>query len=221
MIVAIFIPLICLLGIITGVAYLLANISYIPEEVDGMGNSTPYVSPKVVNSIIQHLPYVEGILFGFNGLIFVNLISSLRSEQEEVIKELNKAEMEQLKYVAEAKVFSSEPSSEPKRPKTDYDFLIQMCQSKMGGYVRIYEDVSRVIKVDVLIEFCILFFLVTSVLTTFLGLGKIDETLGLKAVTFMTPLVLILFAFLFNSIMIVGLARTRPIEHVYVEYGKE
>ena len=221
LIIAIFVPLICLLAIVTGVAYLVANISYIPEKIDDIENSTPYVPHKIANSIIQHLPYVEGILFGFNGLIFVHLMSSLKSEQGEAVKGMDKAEMEQFKYVAEEKSFSSKSSSRRKIPKPDYDLLIQICQNKMDGYVRIYEDISRTIKVNTAIEIITLFSLMISVLTTFLAFGKINETFGLDAVTFMNPVVFVLVAFFSNSIMIVGLAVTRPIEHVYVYFEKE
>jgi len=214
LIIAIVVPIICLLGIITGLAYLIAGIAYIPEKIDDIENSTPYVPPKVASSIIHQLPYVEGILFGFNGLIFVHLMSSWKSEQEEAMKEMHKAEMEQFKYVAEEKAFS-ESSSKRKRPKTDYDFLIQMCLQKIDGYIEIYEDISRAIKVDVLTEIAILFFLVISVLTTFLAFGKIDETFGLDMVTFSTPLIFVFLTIVLNSMMIVGLAITRPIEHVY------
>lgn len=220
LITAIVAPIICLLGIITGLAYLLAGIAYIPEKINDIENSTPYVPPKVASSIIHQLPYVEGILFGFNGLIFVHLMSSWKSEQEEAIKEMHKVEMEQFKYVAEEKAFS-ESSSKHKRPKTDYDFLIQMCLQKMDGYVKVYEDISRVIKVDVLTEIVILFFLVISVLTTFLAFGKIDETLGLDMFTFSFPLIFVFLTIVLNGLMVVGLGITRPIEHIYVLHEKK
>ena len=147
-------------------------------------------------------------------------MSSWKSEQEEAIKEMHKVEMEQFKYVAEEKAFSESPSKH-KRPKTDYDFLIQMCLQKMDGYVKIYEDISRVIKVDVLTEIAILFFLVISVLTTFLAFGKIDETLGLDMFTFSVPLIFVFLTIVLNGLMVVGLGITRPIEHIYVLHEKK
>jgi len=217
------VTLVCVLGgLFVGVDYVLERISYIPEKIDDIENTTPYIPPDAAKSIVQYLPQIEGILFGFSGLIFVHTMSSSKSLRQEVMKELYKVEMEQFKYVAEAKDILSESSSQPKKAKIDYDFLIQMCQEKMIEYIKIYKGINEAVKVGTLIEAVIVVLLGISFFATFLANGRINENIGLDVTTFRLPIVLVLGAVFLIGLSIISTAvNPVEIEEVIVEYEKE
>jgi len=184
------------------------GISYVPPEVYGKWNNMPYVNADVARVVIQYLPQVAGIVFGFNGLIFVHLLSSLRSSAELAFKNLLDAEIQQAEQAIRA------PKS---RKSTEHDLLLGFYGHRLNRLKNEFNEKRNSILSLLVIEVLIVSFLVAAFLSVFSSMSEIDSTYGLSVLRFSSPLFLILLSIIFTALMMLAYGSTmRPVK--FVEY---